>query len=77
MKQVNKDRFQIGLPWKMKREGVSENHRRKNDIEEVENNFKGVYIRLVTTDKSVKKKGVQSSYNEVFVEYLERRISAK
>ena len=36
-----------------------------------------MYKRLVTTEKSVKKKGVQSSYDEVFVRYLEKSYIRK
>ena len=77
MKKVNGNRFQIGSPWKMKREGVSEGYRMKHNIEEIPNNFKGAYKRLVTTERSVRKKGVQSKYNEVFVKYLGKNCIRK
>ena len=77
MKKVNGNRFQIGSPWKMKREGVSEGYRMKHNIEEIPNNFKGAYKRLVTTERSVRKKGVQSKYNEVFVKYLGKNYIRK
>ena len=73
----NEKRFQLRAPWKMLREGMPEEYYRKNNIEEIPNNYKEAYKRLVSTEKSIIKKGVEKQYNEIFEKYEEKQYIKK
>ena len=70
-------RFQIRSPWKMLREGMSEEYRRENNVEEIPNNYKEAFKRLLTTEKSVIKKQIKEQYNQVFDQYSKKNYIQK
>ena len=56
---------------------MSEDYYRKNNIEEIPNNYKDAFKRLVATEKSIIKKGVDKQYNEIFEKYVEKQYISK
>ena len=77
MKKLENGRVQIRSPWKMLREGMSDEYRRENNVEEIPNNYNEAYKRLVTTEKSIRKKEIQVQYNQVFEKYSEKKYIQK
>ena len=72
LKRSEDGRFQVRSPWKMLREGMSKEYRRNNNVEEIPNNYKEAYKRLITTEKSIKRKQIQEPYSNIFNQYSKK-----
>ena len=63
IKKGDENRYRVSTPWKLEEE---------EKLPEVEANYRSAYNRLVSTEKSVERKGFKKEYSEVFHKYKEK-----